>query len=299
MAISLSSRGGLVLVVGLLLVTAGCGGAGTAAPSGGDADGRQEDPRATAAPGESDDGATAAQIRQRAIIRTGEMEVTVEDFETARANISEHVRALGGFTSDSQVEVHTTDAGTYRTGQLVLRVPSENFTTMLERARAVGTVESARTSSKDVTDQLVDLEARLANLRAERDRLRQLYRNTTDTDDVLDVEERLSEVQGEIERLEAQQTSLERQVALSTIRIRLNEPAPQSPPNNPSQFHETPVLGAFLASVDGVIVTVRAIVVALAYALPYLLVFGTPLVGAAYVAKNSDTVKEQLRSRRD
>jgi hypothetical protein len=123
---------------------------------------------------------------------------------------------------------------------------------------------------------VVDLQARLENLRAERDRLRTLYERANTTEDVLAVEERLSDVQTEIERTEAGLQNLERQVAYSTITVHLSEPRPDRPA--PDQWYDTPVIAAFLESVEGVGVALRALVVAGAYAAPYLLVFLTPFV---------------------
>jgi hypothetical protein len=138
-------------------------------------------------------------------------------------------------------------------------------------------VESS-TSTQDVTEQVVDLQARLENLRAERERLRELYQRANDTEDVLAVERRLSEVQTEIERTEARLQSLERRVAYSTITVEMREPRPDRPA--PDQWYDTPVLAAFLDSVHGVGVVLRAVVVGFAYAAPYLLVFLTPFAVA-------------------
>lgn len=156
---------------------------------------------------------------------------------------------------------------------------------MMSTARTVGTVLDASRDTRDVTDQLVDINARLRNLRARRDRLRGLYRNASDTDAVLDVEERLSEVQTEIERLEARKKSLQRQVALSTITVELREPTPDPDPVEREQWYDTGIPAAFLESVDGVVVVARALVVGAAYALPYLLVFGVPLVAAVGIVR--------------
>lgn len=286
-----------VLCLVVLTVVAGCAGGG---PLAGDGDGgtaadlqRQSDADRGARDGadqpegtvreESDD--SRPQARQRAIIRTGQVELSVEEFDTAERSLRRTVEGYGGFVSDSTVEVNRVDNATYRTGTLVLRVPGENFSAMMEDAKAVGELHSSSVDSEDVTDRLVDMTARLDNLEAERDRLRQLYRNATDTEDVLAVEGRLSDVQGEIERLEARKQELERRVALSTIRINLREPRPDPTPLDVDRWYDTPVVSAFLESVDGVVTTLRAFVVAGAYALPYLLVFGPVLAAAGYVAR--------------
>ncbi|MDX1746286.1 MAG: DUF4349 domain-containing protein [Halobacteriales archaeon] len=218
---------------------------------------------------------------ERAIIRTGTVTVEVESFENASATVAELVAEQGGFVAGSERTVHGEGNRSWTTGYLVLRVPSENFSAVFEGAGAVGTVESATSDTEDVTDQLVDLNARIDNLEAQRDRLRTLYDRANETQDVLEVGRELSEVQGELERLEAKRRALRERVALSTITVRLHEPRPDRPAIERTAFHEVGLISAFLDSVDGVVVALRTIVVAIAYATPYLLVFGLPLVGLA------------------
>lgn len=226
---------------------------------------------------------SAIQI-QRQLILTGEISLRVEEFEAAQSNLTDLAASYGGFVSDSTREVEERGNETWTRGTVVVRVPRENFTALFEDAQQVGTVQRATRRSEDVTDRLVDLEARLENLRAERDRLRALYERANTTGDVLEVGERLSEVQGEIERLEARLRSLRNQVAFSTITVHVQEPRPDASITQRLPWWETPLVQAFLQSVDGVATALRAIGVGMAFALPYVLVFGTPVavVGLLY-----------------
>ncbi|AFK19374.1 DUF4349 domain-containing protein [Haloferax mediterranei ATCC 33500] len=260
-----------LLVVAFLVLLAGCtGGAGNADAGGSevslstDASGAPESQDASL---EGDD--DLPQVQKRAVIRNGRLELTVDEFNTSRDEIESTAESYGGYVSDSSERVNRRSGGTYRSGQLVVRVPSDNFSAFMTDAKQLGEVEHVETNSEDVTEQLVDLEARLSNLRAQRDRLRELYDSANTTQDVLAVEKRLTDVQTEIERLEAQKQSLEDRVALSTVRVSLSERPP-----GPAQWYDVPVLQAFLASVNGVFVALRALVVAFAYALPYIVVFG-------------------------
>jgi hypothetical protein len=184
------------------------------------------------------------------------------------------VESQGGYVGESAQQVRGDDDATWTEGRVVLRVPAENFSTTMAAIEREGTVRASRTSTQDVTEQVVDLEARLENLRAERERLRTLYAEANDTEDVLAVERRLSEVQTEIERTEAELQNIQRRVAYSTITVELTEPRPDRPA--PDRWYDTPVVAAFLESVEGVGVVLRATVVAAAFVAPYLLVFLTP-----------------------
>ncbi len=298
-----------VLLLAAVVVLAGCSGAGGGGDGGGVGGGDGADPgndlagEAASGSGGGDGGggggggggngggeaamAVATGVSQerssiqlqRQLILTGEIRLRVEEFEAAQSNLTDLAASYGGFVSDSTREVEERGNETWTRGTVVVRVPRENFTALFEGAQQVGTVQGATRRSEDVTDQLVDLEARLENLRAERDRLRTLYERANTTGDILEVQERLSEVQGEIERLEARLRSIRNQVAFSTITVHVQEPRPDASVGQQLAWWETPLVQAFFQSVDGVATALRAIGVGMAFALPYVLVFGAPIVG--------------------
>jgi hypothetical protein len=289
-------RGKTVAVVALavLVVLSGCSGAasggGDAAVSSGGATAQSVDVTREDGGAESKsveysddsggssggDSGDALQIQQRQIIRTGHVTLTVDNFSDTKANLTTAVESRDGFVSDSTQRRRGADGDEYVVGSVTFRVPSENFDETMERIEAAGTVQQSSTKTRDVTDQLVDIEARLENLRAERDRLRQLYQQANDTEDVLAVQRELSQTQERIERLEAQQESLQRQVAYATITVEIREERPD--PGPVEQWYDVPLVKAFLDSVSGVGTTLRAIAVVVAYALPYVLTFAGPPV---------------------
>lgn len=289
---STRNRVALAVLLALLAVTAGCAGAGLGGSGGGDGgeplregggdggDGGLAESAGGTDGGSDDANGQLPTLEQRRVIYTGNVVLEVDGFEAARRNVTAAVRARGGFVSDARARLHDTDEARYRTGVLVLRVPRENFTALMTSVEAGGTVLDSETSSEDVSDQLVDIRARLESLRTQRDRLRELYAQANDTEAVLAVEQRLSEVQTEIERLEARQASLERKVVFSTITVELREKRPEP---TVERWYDVGVVGAFLASVDGVGTTLRALSVGLAYSLPYLFVFGAPVGAVAVV----------------
>jgi len=273
-----------VLLVALVLL-AGCSGAGGGTDAGGGGDSgltqasmAEERASGAAASGDGDGGERtddAAPARtDRSIIRTGTVELRVDNYERSRSNLTALVASQGGYVGESTHQVHESGAAAWTEGRVVLRVPAENFSTTMDAIEREGEVRASRTATQDVTEQVVDLEARLENLRAERERLRTLYQQANDTEDVLAVERRLSEVQTEIERTEAELQNIQRRVAYSTVTVELTEPRPDRPA--PDQWYDTPVVAAFLESVEGVGVALRAVVVAGAYAAPYLFVFLSP-----------------------
>jgi outer membrane murein-binding lipoprotein Lpp len=285
------------LVVALVLL-AGCAGAGNSEDSGepdsveladqsggdagdggdgGDGGERPEQSGDAGAPGEVN-----AAVQERAIIRTGTVRIEVENATTSRETLQTRARELGGYTAGSELTRHRRNNATWKEGYLVVRVPSENFSAMQDGASAQGVVRSENTETEDVTDQLVDLNARLENLRAERDQLRRIYNRSNSTEDVLAVQERLSDVQGEIERLEAQKRSLEDRVAYSTLRIELREPQPEGTTREVTPFHEQSPLSALNNSVATLVQVLRTLFLLAVIAAPWLAVAAIP-VGIAGV----------------
>lgn len=292
----------VVVLVAVLAVTAGCAGFGNDGGNedyaGGNGNGNGGNGDA-AGNGGADNGETSfsneggdarqavasAQEIDRQLIRTADLEVTVDSYEAARTELTAEAEASGGYLSESDQQTREREfdnrTETWTTGTLTYRIPSESFDDFYETVEGTGNVTDASTGTEDVSDQLVDLEARLDNLETQRDRLRGLYEDANETQDVLSVEERLSEVQEEIERLEAKRESLRDRVAYSTVTVTLSEPTPEpetaATKETEPAWYETSVVSAFVSSIDGVVTVARAAVVLGAYLAPYALAFGTPL----------------------
>ncbi|WP_281193409.1 DUF4349 domain-containing protein [Halorubrum sp. F4] len=294
-----------VVALATLVALAGCAGAGSGGDAGGAGDGdvtRSVDGGGTDGTGsvteeagdgsdagsysmaDGGDGQTAAAITDRRLIRTGDIRLTVESFEDADAETRSIAEGYGGFVSDSTRETHERGDEEFTVGELTLRVPSEDFDAAMTDLESLGDVERSTTESRDVTDRIADLEARLENRRAERDRLRELYEGANTTEDVLAVQRELADVQEEIERMEAERAALEERVALSTIRVELREEPPE-PSAVSTAWYDTGVVTAFLESVRGLGTVLRAAVVGAAYAAPYLLAAGLPLLGVGLAVR--------------
>jgi len=268
------------------------GGGDGGGSDGGDGGGSQAPAASSGETGGVGDGADGGQASvggqplqvDRAIIRTGTARLRVEDFESARAAIADRARSEGGYVSESGSTHHTRDNESWTTGYIVVRVPSDQFSAVLSDTRARGTVLNEETRTRDVTDQLVDIEARLTNLRERRDRLRSFYERANSTGELLRIEEELSSVQSDIEQLEAQQRSLEARVAFATLRVELTEPEPGRTPDEDPTFAAS--LGsAFLGSVATLEKMASGFVVFAAGLAPFLLFLGVPAVALGLLAR--------------
>jgi hypothetical protein len=183
----------------------------------------------------------------RLVILTQTLRLEVDDTADSITAIRALVTKHDGIISDLQVATDTEDElyrydqygyqsgdGTALRGWVTVRVPADGFDAFVAAVSDLGTIKYQSEGSQDVTQEHVDLSARLANLRAEEARLREFFDAATDVEDMLAIEVELSRVRGEIESLDAQVKYLERQAAMATITIELVEPKPVVRPEGES-----------------------------------------------------------------
>lgn len=155
-----------------------------------------------------------------AVIKTAELTVRVDEgvLQEGLSDAVDVARSHGGFVLST-----TVDEQGGRSGTVVLRVPAEGFEDALADARALGEVVREQVSGEDVSQEFVDLEARLRNFEAQESVLLDLMSESESVADTLRVQRELQDVQLEIERLRGRLRYLRDQTDLSTITLRLRE----------------------------------------------------------------------------
>jgi len=225
-----AGRSTVVLLLGVLVLALGlaaCGGVreeSAVAPSAGggassvstndSADGARES--AGAAPPQ------AAQIADwdRRIVRTAELTLTVQNVEQAIAAVRDIATAQGGQILTSSTSYN----GDYQSAMLTIEVPSDRFDPTMSALRGLPLVERVdheTTSSQDVTEEYVDLQARLRNAEATEQRLLSLQGQATRLEDILALEREIARVRGEIEQMKGRLNYLERRTSFSRIDLQL------------------------------------------------------------------------------
>lgn len=109
--------------------------------------------------------------------------------------------------------------------RVTLRVPSKTFRAAVANLETLGTVTYRNFEGEDVTEQYIDVDARLKNKIVLRDRLKQLLEKATGVKDVLAIETELNRVQGEIDSMEGRIESMKGQVDYATITLSLERKA--------------------------------------------------------------------------
>jgi hypothetical protein len=155
------------------------------------------------------------------IIRSAHLMIITKEFESSRARIESIVQQSQGYLDQLTVRG---EAGSGRALSASLRLPSNRIDSGLVELRKLGRVREESQNSSDVTSQIVDLRARLANARNTEQRLLALQRERTDKlPDVVNVEREISRVREEIERMEAQQKDMTNKVQFATIQLEMSE----------------------------------------------------------------------------
>jgi hypothetical protein len=245
------------VAVGLALVLAGCGVAGTtqeATSTSGyagapDAAGRSslqvspeiaKDAPSAVAPAPGSVGVDASKIpaADRLVIRNKTLRVEVAAVTAAIDKIRAMAKRDGADITEMQVAT-SSDELVYRPmaegdaasqnsvalqAYVTVRVPAEKYAAFVDEAAKLGRVLWQGENTSDVTQQHVDLSARLTNLRAQEARLREFFAKAKNVTEMLQIEAELSRVRGDIESMAAQVAYLERQASMATVNIELAEP---------------------------------------------------------------------------
>jgi hypothetical protein len=214
---------GVVLALALALTTGlsslnfglsgGSAGGGEFAPSdkGMVSDGRLDLGAPSAVPGD------AARVD---VVRYGNLSLEVKDVDDALAAVTTIIESAGGYISSSS----RSGEGQYLYLSVTLRVPAAEFSTVMASLRSEGEVLYEDIYSYEVTMQVLDLEARLENLRASESAFLKLLDRAQTVADVVAVQSELSRIQGDIESFEAQLSGVKDQVEMASVMLSLSLP---------------------------------------------------------------------------
>ena len=154
---------------------------------------------------------------QRMLLKSASLglEVDEEEIEATSAKASALVSGAGGTTERS---TRNPDGSYY----LDFRVPSDRLDETLASLEELGEPVSRSAQVVDVTNQAIDLDAKITNLRGLRDRMRALLDRASKIDEILKIERELNRIQTQLDSLEGQRKRLTRDVAMSSLGLRLD-----------------------------------------------------------------------------
>lgn len=162
------------------------------------------------------------------IIKEASMGIQVDRLETGLGRLETVAAQGGGYVTAKQTEF----ADIYnRRANLTLVVKVDQFEATLERIRKLAlAVTSESSSGVDVSQQVVDAEAEIANLEATRARIRGFLDKAEDVEEALQVNAQLTQIEGELAIKRGRLKDLGQRSSFSTIQVSLTEPQPQISP---------------------------------------------------------------------
>ena len=187
---------------------------------------------------------------ERALILTANVSLKHKDPWSVSDRVQQIAIGLGG----DVMSLAQSGSGEQRSAMVTLRVPQARFNDALRQIREITDIEvlSSNVDGKDVTDQFVDLQARLTAKKAEEQRYLALLARADKIEDILKIDAVLAQVRTQIEQLTAQVNSIKARTTYSTITVQVTPVAPAPVPTpdpkayDPSQTIERAV--AALAS---------------------------------------------------
>ncbi|MHC2998879.1 DUF4349 domain-containing protein [Microbacterium sp. HJ5] len=185
----------------------------------------------------------------------------VESMSIGTTGVSSPVDPATGIAYDSRPYPYTPDGA-----WISVRVPSDELPAMIDELSDVGEVTASSINRQDVTEQAVDLRARIDAAQASVDRLVDLMAEATSVADLIAAEAALSERQALLESYQQQLEMLEDQVAMSSLTVTL-VPVVETVEADPAGFGD-----GLVAGWNGLVATLNGIVIALGFLLPWLLV---------------------------
>jgi hypothetical protein len=156
----------------------------------------------------------------RMIVRTAEISLVVDDVAVVLDQVAELAEGFGGYVVSSTRWKEEERL----VGIITIRVPAEDFDDTMEALRGLAVeVTHEDTSAQDVTEEYIDLSARLHNLEVTEEQLLRLMEKAEKVEDMLNIQRELSNTRGEIEQTKGRMQYLELTSATSLIRVQLNE----------------------------------------------------------------------------
>jgi hypothetical protein len=168
-----------------------------------------------------------AEAMDRKIIRDAQLTLESSAPQDAQRKISSIAESVGGFvvTSESKQRDSGEPGKQFLEVNLVVRVPAAQFGAALDQIRSAGNrVIQEKITGQDVTEEFIDLEARIKTQKALELQFLEIMKQAHKVEDALEVQSQIADVRTEIEKLEGRKRFLENRASLSTITVNLLSP---------------------------------------------------------------------------
>ncbi|MDT0344154.1 DUF4349 domain-containing protein [Streptomyces litchfieldiae] len=212
------------------------------------------------------------------LIRTASVIVRTDDVAGRHATAVGLAADLGGYVSDENTE---RDEEGHEVSVVTLKVPGDRYEELLGAVSELGELEHREVTTEDVTDQVVDVESRIATQEESVARIRELLDQARSIDDIVDIEAELSARQADLESLQSQYESLRARTGMATIVLELRQerdPAPEREKEEDDSGNPS-VVGALGGGWDAFVTALLWAAAVVSASLPFLVLLALLLLG--------------------
>jgi hypothetical protein len=227
----------VLVIIAILVAAAACGAGGTSSSGGGSsaAYGPAHQNALSGAPSKSNGSTDSANppvnsavpaIQGPQVIRQAQLTISVGagTFDSKLAAVRALVQLQQGFISGTDAQASPTNPNEQiRSGVISFMVPADKFDDTIDQLSRLGKVQNEHISGNDVSAQYVDLQARLANMEAQRNAMLALLGKAQTVSDIIAVQNQLGQITQQIEQLKGQISYIEHNTTYSTVSVNILE----------------------------------------------------------------------------
>ncbi|MEZ5345037.1 MAG: DUF4349 domain-containing protein [Pyrinomonadaceae bacterium] len=213
---------------------------------------------------------------ERKIIRNADLQLESSSPDEVHQKITAIAENKKGFVVQSRKSNSEARNRGGETVMMTIRVPAEEFNqTITEIRKTANRVVDESVSGNDVTEEFIDIEARLKAKKALEERFLAIMEQSRSVQDALNVQRELANVRSEIERIEGRKKFLENQASLSTIKINIRTPVALSGSSSGFIYEfKQAVSDGFNAALSFILILIRVLIALI----PFLILIVLPLL---------------------
>ena len=162
-------------------------------------------------------------VTKRMVVKSGMMSMEIEKYDEAALRVNDITKKFGGYISKTTSSQNNSGK---KQGTLAIKVPADKYEDLISEVSGIGKVMNQNINANDITEEYIDLEARLKTQKELEERLLKLLADkTARLTDVVEVEQKLASVRQVIESIDGKMRFMRNQSEMSTLTLSLYEPA--------------------------------------------------------------------------
>lgn len=232
----------------------------------------------------------------RKMIQKVWLRAETEDMDTLLQKVSQRINELDGYVESQEIYNGSAYSGTrYRTAEITIRIPAEKLNSFVNEVSEISNIVSSNQTTDDVTLSYVATESRVKALETEQARLLELLEMAETMDDLLTVEARLTDVRAELEQVTSTLRVMDNQVDYSTVYLSIQEVREYTVVEEPETVWDR--IGAgFMESLKDIGDGFVELFVFLVVNFPYFIILGVVLTGLILIFRSRKKKKNKNTS---